>query len=137
MNKLGHTAVTAALIAPVGLSVGYITLDWQLGLCTAAGVAGNLILHPDLDQIETNGQGLKKAIFWLYGKAMPHRSLWSHGPAIGTAIRLLYIGLPIFGLLIWLQIDMPPRLVQLLAFTALGLSVADLGHFLADKCKLN
>ena len=29
--------------------------------------------------------------WWLYRDAMPHRSMWSHGPIIGTAGRLIYL----------------------------------------------
>jgi hypothetical protein len=31
------------------------------------------------------------AFWWPYGKAIPHRSFWSHGAGIGTLGRLLYL----------------------------------------------
>jgi len=70
-------------------------------------------------------------LYWLpYARLVPHRSLWSHAPVIGTAIRLFYLG----GIasLFW-----PGRIVPLLDFplvrgAILGLMVVDTLHCIAD-----
>ena len=54
---------------------------------------GGLWLSPDLD---TRSKALKrwgpfKGLWWPYRKLIPHRSLFSHGPLIGTGLRLVYL----------------------------------------------
>ncbi len=54
---------------------------------------GGFWLSPDLD---TRSNALKRwgylKIIWRpYRKAIPHRSLFSHGPLIGTVLRLFYL----------------------------------------------
>jgi len=58
---------------------------------------------PDLDLFSHQYKRWKKLRYiWLpYQKVIPHRSKWSHGPFIGTIVRLIYLGLwlVIFALL--------------------------------------
>ena len=35
--------------------------------------------------------GILQGLWWPYRKLIPHRSLFSHGPLIGTALRLAYL----------------------------------------------
>ena len=67
---------------PLGLSAGVIT--------AAAFLMGGLWLSPDLD---TRSNALHRwgplgGIWWPYRRLIRHRSIWSHGPLIGTATRL-------------------------------------------------
>ena len=67
---------------PLGLSAGVIT--------AAAFLVGGLWLSPDLD---TRSNALHRwgplgGIWWPYRRLIRHRSIWSHGPLIGTATRL-------------------------------------------------
>lgn len=61
-------------------------------LYMAAGAALGTLVHPDWDYAEIPGVvadlGPLKYLMKLYGLAIPHRSLLSHGPIIGTAGRL-------------------------------------------------
>jgi uncharacterized metal-binding protein len=80
------------------------------------------------------------AFWWPYGRVVPHRSVWSHGPVIGTLGRLIY--LLCLPALMWWLISLaasvsPPQLV-LPAYSAplrqafWGLVVSDSLHFLFD-----
>ena len=70
---------------PLGLSAGVIT--------AAAFLVGGLWLSPDLD---TRSNALHRwgplgGIWWPYRRLIRHRSIWSHGPLIGTTTRLLLL----------------------------------------------
>jgi len=81
------------LSLPLGLVVA-----WPLGLIAgvitaAAFLVGGLWLSPDLD---TRSNALHRwgplgGIWWPYRRLIRHRSIWSHGPLIGTASRLLLL----------------------------------------------
>jgi len=59
-------------------------------ITTASCLAGGLWLSPDLD---TRSNALRRwgplrFLWWPYRRLIPHRSLWSHGPVLGTSVRL-------------------------------------------------
>ena len=59
-------------------------------ISTASVLVGGLWLSPDLD---TRSNALRRwgplgFVWWPYRRLIPHRSLWSHGPFLGTAVRL-------------------------------------------------
>ena len=78
------------LSLPLGIAVGLV-LGWAAALLTAAScLAGGLWLSPDLD---TRSNALRRwgalgFLWWPYRRLIPHRSLWSHGPLLGTTVRL-------------------------------------------------
>ena len=78
------------LSLPLGISVG-LMLGWPAALISAAScLAGGLWLSPDLD---TRSNALRRwgplgFLWWPYRNLIPHRSLWSHGPVLGTSVRL-------------------------------------------------
>ena len=78
------------LSLPLGIAVGLV-LGWTAGLSAAAScLAGGLWLSPDLD---TRSNALRRwgplgFLWWPYRLLIPHRSLWSHGPVLGTTARL-------------------------------------------------
>ena len=78
------------LSLPLGIAVGLV-LGWAAALITAASCwAGGLWLSPDLDT-RSNALGRWGALgflWWPYRRLIPHRSLWSHGPLLGTTVRL-------------------------------------------------
>ena len=75
---------------PIGAVIA-VALGPANGLMAATGcLVGGLWLSPDLD---THSNALRRWgplgwIWWPYRRCIPHRSLWSHGPFIGTALRL-------------------------------------------------
>ena len=88
-----HDKSTKTWFLPFGLLVGLL-LDAQSGLISGtAFLIGGLWLSPDLD---TNSLALKRwgilqGLWWPYQKVIPHRSLFSHGPFIGTVVRISYL----------------------------------------------
>ena len=59
-------------------------------IAAASCLAGGLWLSPDLD---TRSNALRRwgvlgFLWWPYRRLIPHRSLWSHGPVLGTSVRL-------------------------------------------------
>jgi uncharacterized metal-binding protein len=54
-----------------------------------------LIFGPDLDLYSFHYKrwGIFRGLWKPYQKAIKHRSIWSHGPIVGTVGRILYLGL--------------------------------------------
>ena len=72
-------------------------------LVSGSFLFGGLMFGPDLDIYSCQYQrwGWFKPIWLPYQKNLRHRSLWSHGPLIGTALRILYLStwIAVFGTL--------------------------------------
>lgn len=87
-----HDRATLMVCVPAGLLAGF-WLGW-MGVLTAASFAwGGLWLSPDLD---TRSRALRRwgPLGWIwrpYRTLIPHRSLFSHGPLIGTGLRLAWM----------------------------------------------
>lgn len=75
---------------------------------------------------------LWQVYWWPYGKFVAHRSLVSHSILLGTALRVVYIGVPIY-LLLWYFSALPilPKIPYWWAFV--GLCVSDALHVIMDK----
>ena len=72
----------------------YITRSLSLTLIVAiAFLVGGFMLGPDLDihSIQYKRWGPIRWIWLPYQKALKHRSSLSHGPIIGTALRVVYL----------------------------------------------
>lgn len=88
-----HDKATCFWSLPFGFGLSFV-MGLPSGLLGGlAFVVGGLWLSPDLD---TNSKPLKRwgllqGVWWPYRKLIPHRSLFSHGPLIGTALRLAYL----------------------------------------------
>lgn len=133
-----HAAVT---IAAAGLTYAWGTSSGEtpvLAAAAAMGCAAGVLLTPDLDikgtradRIIRTEAGLILAIIWgllwnPYSTLIPHRSWLSHGLLIGTALRLLYMAVPlcILGIM--------PRPGPTLARVITGLVISDNLHIGAD-----
>jgi uncharacterized metal-binding protein len=55
----------------------------------AAGCIAAIWINPDLDL--NYGPLPLRVLFWPYRRAIPHRSILSHGPIIGTIGRIAYL----------------------------------------------
>ena len=92
-SGIKHDQMTKILSIPFGVLMSLI-LNIQTGLLSSvAFLIGGLWLSPDLD---TNSLPLKrwgplKIIWWPYRKFINHRSILSHGPFIGTIMRIGYL----------------------------------------------
>jgi uncharacterized metal-binding protein len=127
---------------------GLLAGDAGVGLAVGVGCLSGILLTPDLDQ-----EGMSWSEYWLvkwtfgvgflwpmiwyaYAWAIPHRSLWSHLPGFGTAVRVLYLGAWV-GLVDWVfGWRVLPTLLSirsnLLLGWFVGLCVSDLAHMLMD-----
>ena len=98
-----HDKSTRFWAAPFAIVMG-LFLNVQSGLIGgAAFLVGGLWLSPDLDtnSIAKKRWGILQHLWWPYRKLIPHRSFLSHGPFLGTAVRIIYI-LILSNLLIFL-----------------------------------
>lgn len=71
------------------------THSGNLTLLVAGGfMFGGLMFGPDLDIYSRHYQrwGFLRFIWLPYQKSLRHRSFFSHGPIIGTMLRVLYLG---------------------------------------------
>jgi uncharacterized metal-binding protein len=127
-----HAAVTLALVVPTGIAVGS-QFGLAPGIESAAGCLACIAVNPDLDMVASFLPW--RVLWWPYRAFIPHRSLLSHGPIIGTLARFAYL----YGLyfiiagLAGLPIVSPDVLVWVLV----GLGVGDLGHIACDALMLN
>ncbi len=88
-----HDKATQLWSVPFGLIVG-IFLGMQSGLISGLSFGlGGFWLSPDLDTHSNASRrwGVLQSLWCPYRKIFPHRSLFSHGPFIGTTIRIIYL----------------------------------------------
>lgn len=101
-NADTHDAITYALIP-----FTYLGAEWYWGenhtmsvIATCAMVFSGLMFGPDLDLQSRPYRrwGPLRFIWKPYQVALPHRSALSHGPVLGTVLRIIYFAL-MFSLL--------------------------------------
>jgi uncharacterized metal-binding protein len=133
----------------------YLTTRADLAFWVSGGfLFSGLIFGPDLDLYSVHYQRWGK-LRWLwrpYQKAIKHRSIWSHGPMIGTIGRIIYLSMwlslaGIFALgifqLLWGQAYTGKQLVRILqhsidrdrlVYIALfcGLELGAMSHYASD-----
>ncbi|HEY9740809.1 MAG TPA: metal-binding protein [Coleofasciculaceae cyanobacterium] len=159
-----HDRITLwSLPVVTGLTVA-LTRSGNLTLLVSGGfLFSGLMLSPDLDLRSRPFKrwGWLRWIWIPYQKAMHHRSVFSHGPIVGTTLRVLYLGswivvLGMLGLIVvqlfrdftwsWEQFvrDVAPRLLQriqhlLITYRAecialfVGLELGAMSHSLSDS----
>ncbi len=111
-----HDRLTWIVMPMVGFSVSALTGDWRWGAIASSSFGvGGFFLSPDLDtaSLPYYRWGILRGVWHPYQKLFRHRSLWTHGPFLGTLVRLLYLGL-------WLTLGM----------SLLGLGIYASGHWL-------
>ena len=131
-------------LAVAGLFAAGGLVGGRRSLCMAAGAALGTLVHPDWDYAEIRGVvadlGPFKYLVKPYGLAIPHRSILSHGPIIGTAGRLVYILVPLWLLaqaclaMGYCFTNWISRLVATESFwwVVLGLAIVDTLHTVMD-----
>ncbi|XFA72848.1 metal-binding protein [Thermosynechococcaceae cyanobacterium Okahandja] len=110
-----HDRLTWIAMPMVGFGVGALTADWGWGAIVSSSFGvGGFLLSPDLDtpSLPYYRWGMLRGIWHPYQKLFHHRSFWTHGPILGTLIRLGYLGL-------WLG----------LGVSLLGLGIYATGHW--------
>jgi uncharacterized metal-binding protein len=91
-----HDRVTLWSLPLIAGGTLFTTARADLAFWVSGGfLFSGLIFGPDLDLYSFHYQRWGK-LRWLwrpYQKAIKHRSIWSHGPIIGTVGRILYLSL--------------------------------------------
>jgi len=122
-----HATLTILSSAVVFGTAVYFAAPFDTTLALTTGCLIGLAITPDLDYADRR-RTLWHRFWWLYGKAIAHRSTLSHFPIFSTAFRVLYLS-PI-PLAFVLYHNITPTLNWLYAF--IGLCVADTIHYIAD-----
>lgn len=129
-----------ATVIAAGVIAGYAGFRQWEGLNSgfywlmAGGCLLNLMLSPDLDGHRSNSKrrwGILSWYWYPYEKLISHRSIFSHFPMLGSAIRLGYVSLPY-------QLWMRHEINWVLTIPVyLGLCVADTLHWIMDSCPVH
>jgi uncharacterized metal-binding protein len=124
----------------------YAVLYWQtqVAIGLALGGLGGLLITPDIDHFKRTHEEYR--IYWhlgpLAGKLwqaywspysifIPHRHWLSHFPVVGTALRILYLGIPLWIAVYVLDVSIPDwRQAYVSAFVAWA--VQDFFHWVFD-----
>jgi uncharacterized metal-binding protein len=104
-----HDRITIWSVPIIATSTLMVTRNSSITLLVAGGfMFGGLMFGPDLDIYSRQFQrwGFLRSIWLPYQKSLRHRSFLSHGPIIGTTLRVAYLMtivglLTIFLFLIW------------------------------------
>lgn len=89
-----HDRITLWTLPLVVLVAFRITLNGWLTVVVCLGfLLGGWVLGPDLDihSVQYKRWGWFRWIWLPYRGRVRHRSTWSHGPIIGTLVRVLYL----------------------------------------------
>lgn len=90
-----HDRITLYSLPVVAGLTLWQTRSGNVTLCVAGGfIFGGLMFGPDLDiySLQYQRWGFLRWIWLPYQKSLRHRSFLSHGPIIGTILRILYLG---------------------------------------------
>ncbi len=142
------TAALAAALPAAALAAGLLPPGRALVL--SAGCLVGMLISPDLDVDHGNISyrlvrrsmgclpGALWKLFWLpYARLIPHRSWMSHGPVVGTLLRLMYLFLvpAMLWSLLSLIVPLPPLVVpnwSWIPYAVMGLTAADALHAVMD-----
>lgn len=92
-NARTHDTITYAIVPFTFLAAELYWGDLLTsGIATVAMLFSGLMFGPDLDLDSKPYRrwGPLKLLWWPYQVALPHRSVLSHGPILGTIIRIVY-----------------------------------------------
>ena len=143
-------------MSPIAFAAGAVWLGWTGGLVfVGAHLFSGLMLSPDLD-VGTGSHpyrrwGPFRVVWQPYMRAIGHRSRLSHGPVVGTFLRLAYLGLVaavvyvlstaagsfLWGTGVWVGVGevfgWASRNRDVVLLVASGLEFGALCHIIADK----
>jgi uncharacterized metal-binding protein len=91
-----HDRVTLWSLPLIASGTLYATARADLAFWVSGGfLFSGLIFGPDLDLYSFHYKrwGMLRWMWRPYQKAIKHRSIWSHGPIVGTIGRILYLSL--------------------------------------------
>jgi uncharacterized metal-binding protein len=145
-----HDAITLWLLPAVTGGSWWLSGESQVALILGGSfLFSGLMFSGDLD-IHSHQYRRWGWLRWLwlpYRRVFNHRSFWTHGPVVGTLVRILYVGAWVgLGFLLWwglhrvLPVPAPPWIqaqqslvvTPALLWCVLGLELGSLSHSLAD-----
>lgn len=146
-DGLTHRRAVLATIPLSGAICYLYSGDPVAAILGALGGILGVVVEPDLDvDHRTASEKLMTKLFgpigwawgyyWMpYAKLMPHRSLWSHAPLLGTAVRWAYMFGPF--VLFWLLLNEyylldNSLIVYYFTFVFVGNCIADWFHYALD-----
>ncbi|NJL49755.1 MAG: metal-binding protein [Leptolyngbyaceae cyanobacterium SM2_5_2] len=91
-----HDRITLWALPLVVLVALRVTLDgWLTAVVCLGFLLGGWVFGPDLDihSVQYKRWGWLRWIWLPYRVNIRHRSRWSHGPILGTLVRLLYLSI--------------------------------------------
>lgn len=91
-----HDQITLGMLPGVAITVLMLSRSTSLTLSlSGAFLFSGLMFGPDLDiySVQYKRWGWLRGIWLPYQKLLHHRSWLSHGPIIGTVLRLVYLGI--------------------------------------------
>lgn len=120
-----HAAIT---VTGASLSLlGALRFPAQESLLLCVGFLVTLFVNPDLDLNTRFPRSPSRWLWWLYwwpySRLIAHRGILSHGPILGTALRVIYLLAPLY--LAGFRITIPWYLF-------VGMVASDALHSLAD-----
>lgn len=111
-----HDRITLWTLPWISSITHVVTKNSDVTLLVSGGfLFSGLMFGPDLDirSIQFKRWGLLRIIWTPYQKVLHHRSLFSHGPILGTCIRVLYL----FFVIAWMAIFVVGLAQLFLGFT--------------------
>ena len=90
-----HDRITLWLLPVVLTGAFVVTTDVPLTVIVSISfLLGGFMIGPDLDiqSVQYRRWGPVRWIWYPYKALIKHRSTWSHGPVIGTLVRVIYLG---------------------------------------------
>lgn len=133
-----HTKITYITCLPIATIIWYLFGPLISLIVLVSYIFAGQMFNGDLD-IKSgpyNRWGLLKFIWHPYQKTFKHRSFYTHGPIVGTAIRLGWVLAPLSLLLLifdggLLYLFLQNYLIEVYAFI-IGLELGAMSHSLAD-----
>ncbi len=93
-SGITHDRITLWTLPWITLGTYILTRHGEITLITSGGfLFSGLMFGPDLDIYSLHYQrwGILRGIWRPYRKLFRHRSIFSHGPIIGTLVRVFYL----------------------------------------------
>ena len=88
-----HDKATTILCFPFSLLIGAFLGIQSAVIAGTSFILGGFWLSPDLDirSVSLKRWGYLKILWWPYRNLISHRSFLSHGPFIGSALRITFL----------------------------------------------
>ena len=147
MNGKAHILASMMLAVPVGIGTVVVTKDLRALPLATLGCAAGILVSPDLDiDGRTDSEtvvydqmgpvfGTLWQVYWYpYARAIPHRSVLSHAPLLGTVLRIGYLLLLPTLFAVFTPLRLGAVFDAVLAFWPvwIGLAVSDVVHWMMD-----